>query len=127
MPRAAIQRLEPLVPWTRLADYLNTLLQPDTNIAKIEDESFPRIDDTMSQQLPEDFLIGGRAWSQLYYPTDLMRQAIGDDRTLIEEPSTMLPRRHRYLWLGVRIATVRPNLEFVCLFRLPYRDSSLAG
>ncbi|KAJ5317573.1 DNA/RNA-binding domain E.t1.c1-type [Penicillium antarcticum] len=103
---AAIQRLEPLVPWTILANYLNTLLRPDINIAKIEDESFPRIEDTTSQQLPEDFLIRGQTWSRLYYPGKFFEEtAIEDDRPLIGEPSTMLPRRHRCLWLGVRIAT----------------------
>ena len=110
---AAIQRLEPLVPWSILANYLNTLLRPDTNIAKIEDESFPRIDDTTSQQLPEDFLIRGQTWSRLYYPAKFFDEtAVEDDRSLIEEPSTILPRRHRCLWLGVRIATVCLDLGY---------------
>ncbi|KAJ5284898.1 hypothetical protein N7524_000204 [Penicillium chrysogenum] len=65
---AAIQRLEPLVPWSLLATYLNTLFHPDTIISKIEDESFPLLDDSATQQLPEDFLIRGQAWSQVYYP-----------------------------------------------------------
>ncbi|KAJ6019384.1 hypothetical protein N7522_001451 [Penicillium canescens] len=104
---AAIQRLEPLVPWLILANYLNTLLQPNIDITKIEAESFPHIDGTPTQQLPEDLLIRRHIWSRLYYPAKFFDQMGVDlDRPLIEEPWTMLPRRHRCLWLGVRIATV---------------------
>ncbi|KAJ5775394.1 DNA/RNA-binding domain E.t1.c1-type [Penicillium nucicola] len=103
---AAIQRLEPLVPWTTLANYLNTLLLPDTNIEKIESKSFPRIEGFSSQQLPEDFLIRGQTWSRIYYPAQFFDETdIEDDRPLIGEQSIMLPRRHRCLWLGVRIAS----------------------
>ncbi|KAJ5199057.1 DNA/RNA-binding domain E.t1.c1-type [Penicillium cf. griseofulvum] len=103
---AAIQRLEPLVPWSLLATYLNTLFHPDTNISKIEDESFPLLEDSTTQQLPEDFLIRGQAWSRLYYPETFFEGApTEDNRPPTEEHSTVIPRRHRCLWLGVRIAT----------------------
>ena len=104
---AAIQRLEPLVPWSLLANYLNTLFRPDTIISKIEDESFPLLDDSSAHQLPEDFLIRGQAWSRLYYPEAFFEGApTEDNRPSIEEHSTVIPRTHRCLWLGVRIATV---------------------
>ncbi|CAG8887465.1 unnamed protein product [Penicillium egyptiacum] len=104
---AAIQRLEPLVPWSLLATYLNTLFDPDTIISKIEDESFPLLDDPTTQQLPEDFLIRGQAWSRVYYPERFFEGApTEDDRPSIEGHSTEIARRHRCLWLGVRIATV---------------------
>ncbi|CAI7671135.1 unnamed protein product [Penicillium viridicatum] len=103
---AAIQRLEPLVPWSLLANYLNTLFRPDTIISKIEDESFPLLDDSSAHQLPEDFLIRGQAWSRLYYPECFFEGApTEDNRPSIEELSTVIPRTHRCLWLGVRIAT----------------------
>ncbi|CAI7617585.1 unnamed protein product [Penicillium discolor] len=103
---AAIQRLEPLVPWSRLANYLNTLFRPDTNISKIEDESFPLLDDPSAHQLPEDFLIRGQAWSRIYYPENFFEGApTEDNRPSTEKHSTVIPRRHRCLWLGVRIAT----------------------
>jgi hypothetical protein len=126
----AIQRLEPLIPWTILANYLNTLLQPNIDITKIEGESFPQIEDTTSQQLPEDFLIRGQAWSRLYYPAKFFEEtAIEDDRPLIDEPSTVLPRIQRCLWLGVRIATVCIYLEsFIKHVSLTIStSSSLAG
>ncbi|KAJ5512556.1 DNA/RNA-binding domain E.t1.c1-type [Penicillium fimorum] len=103
---SAIQRLEPLIPWSLLAGYLNTLFHPDTIISKIEDESFPLLDDSTTKQLPEDFLIRGQTWSRLYYPEKFFEGApIEDDRPSTEEPSTVIPRSHRCLWLGVRIAT----------------------
>ncbi|KAJ5165147.1 DNA/RNA-binding domain E.t1.c1-type [Penicillium coprophilum] len=103
---AAIKRLEPLIPWSLLASYLNTLFRPDTIISKIEDESFPLLDDSATQQLPEDFLIRGQAWSRLYYPERFFEGApTEDERPSTEEHSTVIPRRHRCLWLGVRIAT----------------------
>ncbi|KAJ5195756.1 DNA/RNA-binding domain E.t1.c1-type [Penicillium cf. viridicatum] len=103
---AAIQRLEPLVPWSLLATYLNTLFDPRTNILKIEDESFPLLDDSTTQQLPEDFLIRGQAWSRLYYPERFFEGApTEDNRPSTEDHSTLISRRHRILWLGVRIAT----------------------
>jgi hypothetical protein len=110
---AAIQRLEPLVPWSLLATYLNSLFCPDTNISKIEDESFPLLNDSTTQQLPEDFLIRGEAWSRLYYPDTFFEGApTEDNRPPTEEHSTVIPRRHRCLWLGVRIATVCFPLYF---------------
>ncbi|KAG0155973.1 hypothetical protein PDIDSM_3146 [Penicillium digitatum] len=103
---AAVKRLEPLVPWSLLANYLNTLFRPDTIISKIEAESFPLLEDSTTHQLPEDFLIRGQAWSRLYYPDNFFDGApTEDNRPLKEEPSTVIPRSHRCLWLGVRIAT----------------------
>ena len=110
---AAIQRLEPLVPWSLLATYLNTLFHLDTIISKIEDESFPLLDDSATQQLPEDLLIRGQAWSQVYYPERFFEGAPTEDkRPLIEGHSTDFTRRHRCLWLGVRIATVCSSYSY---------------
>ncbi|CAI7673234.1 unnamed protein product [Penicillium viridicatum] len=103
---AAIQRLEPLVPWSLIAKYLNTMFSPDTIISKIEDESFPLLDETTTHHLPEDFLIRGQPWSRLYYPDGFFEGAPTiDDRPSTEEHSAVIPRGHRCLWLGVRIAT----------------------
>ncbi|KAJ5319154.1 uncharacterized protein N7506_011858 [Penicillium brevicompactum] len=103
---AAIQRLEPLVPWARLTTYLNSLFGSDTAVSKIEAEEFPVSDDTSVKQLPEDFLMRGQAWSRLYHPENFFEGAPSeDDRPSIEQPSTLIPRIQRCLWLGVRIAT----------------------
>ncbi|OQD73360.1 hypothetical protein PENDEC_c015G02968 [Penicillium decumbens] len=103
----AMQQLEQMIPWLAITRFLNTLFLPDTIIPKIESASFPLLDDVATQQLSEDFLIRGQAWSQLYYPEKFFEGAPSEDeRPFIEHPSTVVPRRHRCLWLGVRIATV---------------------
>jgi hypothetical protein len=104
---SAMQQLETIIPWLPITRFLNSLLQPETNFAKIEDEAFPNFEDGTIQQLSEDFLIRGQLWSQLYYPENFFQDAPSEDnRPSIEEPTTIIPRRHRCLWLGVRIATV---------------------
>lgn len=103
----AMQQVEQLIPWLGLTRFLNTLFRTGTDISKIEDKAFPLSDDGTAQQLPEDFLIRGQSWSQLYYPEKFFEGAPSeDDRPVIEEPSTVVSRRHRCLWLGARIATV---------------------
>ncbi|CAI7625990.1 unnamed protein product [Penicillium palitans] len=95
---AVIQRLERLVPWSILANYLNSLFQPNVNISTIKGKSFPRIDGTTPQQLPEDLLIRGHTWSRLYYPAMFFdATAMAEDRPLIEDPSTMLLRYSRWM------------------------------
>lgn len=102
----AMRQVERLVPWLGLTKFLNTLFRTDTNFQMIERNEFPQSSDT-SQQLSEDFLIRGQVWSQLLYPEKFFEGAPSeDDRPLIEEQSTIAFRRHRCLWLGVRIATV---------------------
>lgn len=113
----AMQQLEQLIPWLGVTKFLNTLLRPDIVIPKIEDSSFPLMQDTTPSQLPEDFLIRGQAWSHLYYPSGFFEESLAeDDRPSVEEPSKpsiVIPRKHRCLWLGVRLATVCPLFSFV--------------
>jgi hypothetical protein len=99
--------IETEVPWARIAVFLNTLIRHDTDIVKIESEEFPYSETGTAQQLPEDFLIRGQSWSQLYYPRNFFRDTSDDETRSIELPSVIVPRTHRCLWLGVRIATVR--------------------
>jgi hypothetical protein len=93
------------IPWTRIAAFLTTLVQQETEISKIESEKFPILSGS-SKQLPEDFLIRGLAWSQLYYPEGFFLQTPDYEERSIELPSVVVPRTHRCLWLGVRIASV---------------------
>ncbi|KAJ6105253.1 DNA/RNA-binding domain E.t1.c1-type [Penicillium sp. IBT 18751x] len=108
----AIQHVEQAIPWSAIAMYLNSLWSSDIMITKIEEESFPLIDGITAQQLPEDFLIQGQIWSQLYYPEYFFRRAkFGSERTDVEESSTAKIRDHRCLWLGVRISTVSDHFQ----------------
>ncbi|OQE72620.1 hypothetical protein PENNAL_c0095G01861 [Penicillium nalgiovense] len=63
-----MERLEARVPWRAITRFLNSLITPNDDFPKIEDASFPAADDGAALQLPEDFLIRGQTWSQLYYP-----------------------------------------------------------
>ncbi|KAJ5557678.1 hypothetical protein N7513_003264 [Penicillium frequentans] len=102
----AMQQLETIIPWLPIIEFLNTLCQLETDFSKIEDEAFPYFEDGTIQQLSEDFLIRGQLWSQLYYPENFFEDAPSEDnRPVTEEPTTIISRRHRCLWLGVRIAT----------------------
>lgn len=102
----AMQQLETIIPWLPITRFLNTLLRPETDFSKIEDEAFPYFENAAIQQLSEDFLIRGQLWSQFYYPETFFEDAPSEDnRPVTEEETTIIPRRHRCLWLGVRIAT----------------------
>lgn len=105
----AMQQVEQLIPWLGLTKFLNTLFRIDTDFTMVEDEAFPISNDGVTQQLPEDYLIRGQAWSQLYYPEKFFEGAPSeDDRPTTEQQETITLRRHRCLWLGARIATVCP-------------------
>lgn len=103
----AMQQVEQSIPWLGLTKFLNTLFRPGTNFGMVEDGAFPLSNDEVTQQLSEDYLIRGQAWSQLYYPEKFFEGAPSeDDRPLEEDQATIALRRHRCLWLGARIATV---------------------
>lgn len=104
----AMQQVEQSIPWLKLTKFLNTLFRTDTNFAMVEHEAFPLSNDGIPQQLPEDYLIRGQTWSQLYYPEKFFEGGpLEYDRPMIEDQATITLRRHRCLWLGARIATVR--------------------
>ncbi|KAJ6070178.1 hypothetical protein N7467_011497 [Penicillium canescens] len=93
---AAIQRLELPSSMVDTRKLMETLYSgPTPTLQRFSDESYFG-----------GLLIRVTNLSRLYYPAKFFDEtAVEDDRSLIEEPSTMLPRRHRCLWLGVRIAT----------------------
>lgn len=105
----AMQRVDKFIPWTSIATFLNTLIGTDINFDKIEDKALPLYDGA-TRQLPEDFLIRGQSWSQRYFPDDFFEDAPSEgERPVIEEPFIAIHRKHRCLWLGVRIAKVCSN------------------
>jgi hypothetical protein len=102
----SITSIEVDVPWVRIASFLSTLIGPETDMSRFEDEHFPSYETGSSRHLPEDFLIRGQAFSQLYYPEGFFDVMADDEERSIELPSVVVPRVHRCLWLGVRIASV---------------------
>jgi hypothetical protein len=114
----AMQEVDKFIPWVHIARFLNNLIDSDIDtdidFDKIEEDTFPMDDDETTRQLPEDFLIRGQSWSTLYFPDGFFEGAPSeDDRPVIEPAATAIPRKHRCLWLGVRIATVCSNLSLV--------------
>ncbi|KAL1878938.1 hypothetical protein Plec18167_004233 [Paecilomyces lecythidis] len=100
--------IQAYVPWVRIASFLNTLVRSDIDMEKLENEEFPHPEPGIAAQLPEDFLIRGHLWSQLYYPKDFFSSCTTEDEERsIEFPSIIGPRTRRCLWLGMRIALVR--------------------
>ncbi|KAJ5330557.1 hypothetical protein N7476_000340 [Penicillium atrosanguineum] len=111
---SAIQHVEQAIPWSAIAKYLNSLLSPSTIFPKIEEESFPLLEGVAAQQLPEDFLIHGKMWSQLYYPECFFEGAQFElERPDIDVSSMAVIRDHRCLWLGVKISTVCDQLQLI--------------
>ncbi|PGG96301.1 hypothetical protein AJ80_09849 [Polytolypa hystricis UAMH7299] len=67
-------------------DFLNALNQQGTNEARLENEQFPIPDTT--QFLPEDFLVRGQVWTQLYHPDKFFAHcAVDDEEHFLEPPS----------------------------------------
>jgi hypothetical protein len=102
----AMNQIQAYVPWKRLAEYLNMLISPDTDMSEIENAEFPRNDFGPLRQFAEDFFIRGFSWSQLYYPPGFFCD-LGEDReTHIEFPSVTLSRKKRCLFVGLKLAEV---------------------
>ncbi|KAJ9268376.1 hypothetical protein DTO212C5_5528 [Paecilomyces variotii] len=105
-PRAMLH-IQQYVPWVRIASFLNTLIRSDIDMERVEHEEFPHPEPGIAAQLPEDFLIRGQMWSQLYHPKGFFSSCTGEDEERsIEFPSIIVPRTHRCLWLGMRIASL---------------------
>jgi hypothetical protein len=102
----AMQKVDKFIPWAKIVRFLNILIDSDI---PIEDDTFP-LDDGSICQLPEDFLLRGQLWTQLYFSDkffDGMPEKI--DRPSIEQPFAAISRKRRCLWLGGQIAKVGSN------------------
>lgn len=124
----AMQRLQEFIPWASIARFLNTLIGPDIVFDKIEDRAFP-LYKGVARCVPEDFLIRGQTWSQLYFPPDFFQDtASTEQRPVIEDSTIGLSRKHRCFWLGVRIATATVSINFSIpdtgSFLLPYGNDA---
>ncbi|KAE8354839.1 hypothetical protein BDV28DRAFT_130260 [Aspergillus coremiiformis] len=113
-----MKRVEAVVPWSRIVLFLNTIIQPsflqrmvqgwlesldEMDFKLIEGVKFPTSDET--RWVPEDFLIRGQIWSQVYYPPSFFEDCPSDeDGRNVERESLSLSRMYRCLWLGVRLA-----------------------
>ena len=109
----AMEVIEKDVPWSELAEFLNTIAKPETMTRKVRSEKFPKPSDGIGRPLPEDFVMRGQLWSEDYFPdTWFSDAAIDDEERALELPSMAAPRLERILWLGHRIAAVNRWLTY---------------
>lgn len=97
------------VPWQALVAFLNTLNWQGVHESKLRSEDFPLSESSSGtcRHLPEDFLLRGQIWTQLYYPDGFFSSSSLEDEEerALELPSINLPRTERCLWLGHRLAS----------------------
>jgi hypothetical protein len=105
VPRC-MEHLQADIPWSKLAFFLNSLVKPDTDIAKLASEEFPTHQNGSRKQLPEDYSLRGFAWAQLYYPDEFWNEIEDYDNRDDEFSSATMSRELCCLWLGLRIAKV---------------------
>ncbi|KAF7716242.1 Uncharacterized protein PECH_008476 [Penicillium ucsense] len=97
--------VEKMIPWRELVHFLNHLADHPPDYSEIDPSEAPWIVGEPYEHLPEDFIIGGQTWAELYYPTGFFDAAplINEEYPLLSW-RTMCLRWHRCLWLGHRIA-----------------------
>ena len=94
-----------VVPWSKIATFLNTMIRNDIDLGVIECDEFPVAGERKNK--PEDFLIHGQVWSRCYFPVNFFKDAMTeDDGRSIEVPSLRASRTYWCLWLGCQFAKV---------------------
>lgn len=97
--------VELVVPWSKIATFLNRMTHSDIDFGVIEYDEFPVTEDR--KNIPEDFLIRGQVWSQYYFPANFFKDAMTEyDGRSIEVPSLSGSRIHRCWWLGRQLSKV---------------------
>lgn len=110
-----MEHINELIPWQKIATFLNGMACSDIDFSVIECDEFPIVGDR--RHMPEDFFIHGYDWSQNYFPENFFKDAMTEDNGhLIEVPSMRASRIHWCLWMGHQI----PN---VCLLFLFLQDN----
>ena len=100
-----MENINLVVPWSKIATFLNRMIHSDIDFGVIEGDEFPITQDR--KNMPEDFLICGQVWSRCYFPVNFFKDAMTeDDGRSIEVPPLRASRTHRCLWLGHQLAKV---------------------
>ena len=103
----AMEFVEAYMPWDKLVVFLNTLGRSGIVEANIEKSEFPQTFSGTGRQLPEDFVMRGMLWAQLYLPFDHFHgQVLDEDERTLELPSQAPPRVERCLWAAEKLARV---------------------
>lgn len=108
------------VPWADVVNFLNALIKTENQQSQCSsiNESlaqpvFPAEGEKRAEDdlpLPEDWLIRGLIWAEVYLPANWLNRKIDDDRYL-ELASNARRRSIRILRLGCRVSSVRSPPE----------------
>lgn len=92
------------MPWGKLVKYLNGIAQFPFEVRLVGDQ-MPWSNDI--GWTPEDILIRGQIWSQSFYPPSFFADCpTEEDERNIPRATLEKSRRHRCLWLGVRLSSL---------------------
>ncbi|CAG8955760.1 hypothetical protein HYFRA_00011627 [Hymenoscyphus fraxineus] len=110
---AAMDLLAPKFPWKSLAIMLNTILGAYQTPGRIEDASFPVLEQDDPRPFPEDFAVRGLLWTEGYFTDDFFtKKKIDEEEKYHERASMTSQRKERILWLACRIADLVPHLTY---------------
>lgn len=85
-------------------------IERESTTEKGSEKQDERLEPEIPDHLPEDFLIRGQVWSELYYSEGFFEGGpLEHDRSFVEPQLLEFVRQHRCLWLGVRLSTVCRN------------------
>ena len=113
----AMHIFEQHVPWVEIVDFLNSMIklsaEPDMSPSRVFAKPFPTPHDGVGRPLPEDFVMRGQPWTELFFPHTWFSDAsIDDEERTLELPSFTAPRGQRMVWLGLRIADLKKWLLY---------------
>ncbi|KAL8732259.1 MAG: hypothetical protein Q9166_002831 [cf. Caloplaca sp. 2 TL-2023] len=99
------------VPWDDVCSFLNTLAKPENMTTTVlNSDEFPRSNDKVERPLPEEFFMRGQLFALDYPPSGwFMENMVDEEERMLELPSMTATRVERLLWLGIRMAKVRPS------------------
>ncbi|OCK77900.1 hypothetical protein K432DRAFT_406929 [Lepidopterella palustris CBS 459.81] len=92
-------------PWEEIVVFLNTLSKSERLEPLTTNNIFPTQDQDDNRPLPEDYLIRGQVWAQLYFPENWFGGEHDEEERSLELASTIKARTERILRLGHQIAS----------------------
>ncbi|TAQ83262.1 hypothetical protein B7494_g8416 [Chlorociboria aeruginascens] len=127
---AAFDHVKRQFPWKPVIKALETLLNPDTDLATIRSNNFP-VPESNAQPLPEDYALRGVIWAEGLFPADwFLKGEMNQDERLEENWFMAKQRTMRILWLACRIAVSKAMEDFEhseAMSRFKYIDAPYLG
>lgn len=103
-----VTHINPHVPWLRIANVLNELIQLDNSKEPYMQQP------GSSQHLEEDDYIRDLSWSGIYYSQNHFHEMVDSDKAWVKGLSATGLRIKRCLWLGKALARVGLCFSSLC-------------